>query len=291
MYVIAGVTGNTGKVAAQALLDRGEKVRVVVRDATKGEPWRAKGAEVAVADVGDAASLAAALEGAEGAYLLLPPNFASTDNVRDNAARTRAIGEALAKSGVPHVVFLSSVGAQHPDGTGPIKTLHHAEVELPKAAPRTRFTFLRAAYFVENVASVLGAAKADGVLPSMFDPAMKIPMIAAADIGRIAADALVEGPPERSTAILELAGPREVSFDDLAAELSALLGKTVSTVRVPNEAVKGALMQAGLGEDLASLYQEMAGGIDAGRVAFQGEGTRLVRGTVEAREVLRALLG
>ena len=78
-YVVAGVSGNTGRVAAQVLLDAGERVRVVVRDAAKGEAWRAKGAEVAVADLGDASALAAALSGAKGAYLLLPPNMASGD--------------------------------------------------------------------------------------------------------------------------------------------------------------------------------------------------------------------
>ena len=50
-YVIAGVSGNTGSVAAAALLDAGAKVRVVVRDAAKGAPWKARGAEVAVADL------------------------------------------------------------------------------------------------------------------------------------------------------------------------------------------------------------------------------------------------
>src|SRR5438270_255808 len=52
MYVIAGVSGNTGSIVANALLEQGKKVRVIVRDAKKGEPWKARGAEVAVATVG-----------------------------------------------------------------------------------------------------------------------------------------------------------------------------------------------------------------------------------------------
>src|SRR5580704_17860644 len=73
MYVITGVSGNTGSHAATALLAAGQPVRVVVRDAKKGEAWKARGAEVAIADVGDAGALAAALVGAKAAYLLLPP--------------------------------------------------------------------------------------------------------------------------------------------------------------------------------------------------------------------------
>src|SRR6266576_2040536 len=78
-FVVAGVSGNTGKVVAESLLAQKRGVKVVVRDSAKGEPWKAKGAEVAVADLGDADALARALRGAEGAYLLIPPNFATAD--------------------------------------------------------------------------------------------------------------------------------------------------------------------------------------------------------------------
>ncbi len=71
-FAILGVTGNTGKAAAEALLAKGKSVRVVVRDAAKGEAWKAKGAEVAVANVVDAAALGRAFAGAEGVYVLDP---------------------------------------------------------------------------------------------------------------------------------------------------------------------------------------------------------------------------
>ena len=75
MFVIAGVSGHTGSVVATTLLAAGKPVRVIVRDAAKGAEWKAKGAEVAVAQLDDRASLAAALKGATGAYLLSPPDF------------------------------------------------------------------------------------------------------------------------------------------------------------------------------------------------------------------------
>ena len=51
MYVVAGVSGNTGSVVADTLLAQKLPVRVVVRDEAKGAPWKAKGAEVAIADL------------------------------------------------------------------------------------------------------------------------------------------------------------------------------------------------------------------------------------------------
>jgi uncharacterized protein YbjT (DUF2867 family) len=115
-------------------------------------------------------------------------------------------------------------------------------------------------------------------------------MVATRDIGRVAANALVEGPRDGRAAIVELAGSRDVSFEDLAAELSTLLGKTVGAIHVPRAGVKGALLQAGLPDDLAGLYDEMTAGIDSGLVAFEENGARSVRGTVDPVEVLRALV-
>jgi uncharacterized protein YbjT (DUF2867 family) len=95
MYAIAGVTGNTGSVVAETLLAQGKPVRVIVRDAAKGEPWRANGAEVAVASLDDAAALTRALTGVEGAYLLIPPNLSTTTPLENDARLTRVFAEEI----------------------------------------------------------------------------------------------------------------------------------------------------------------------------------------------------
>ena len=69
---VSGATGHTGKAAAEALLARGEKVRVVGRDAKKLEPLAQKGAEAFVGNVEDAASMTKAFEGATAVYLVIP---------------------------------------------------------------------------------------------------------------------------------------------------------------------------------------------------------------------------
>src|SRR3954469_8840490 len=79
MFVISGASGHTGSVVASTLLARGAKVRVIVRDAKKGEAWKGKGAEVALASLDDAKALAEALRGADGVYALVPPDFVSDD--------------------------------------------------------------------------------------------------------------------------------------------------------------------------------------------------------------------
>ena len=104
MFVVAGVTGHTGRAAAERLLELGKPVRVIVRRAEQGDEWRGKGAAVSVASLQDAAATTAALTGAEAAYLLLPPQYQSTRMIEAQAATAEALGQAVKKSGVGRVV-------------------------------------------------------------------------------------------------------------------------------------------------------------------------------------------
>jgi uncharacterized protein YbjT (DUF2867 family) len=283
-FVIAGVTGNTGKAAAEALLAKGKSVRVVVRDAAKGEAWRAKGAEAAVADLLDPAALGRALAGAEGAYLLIPPNMADP-KVRAHQDRAAdALAEAVKQSGVPHVVLLSSVGAQHAAGTGPIAALHRAE-KLLSGIAGTKLTALRAAYFMENLGGSLSML-GQGVLPSFLPKDFAFDMIATADIGRLAAELLLEG--RAAPGVVELGGPAR-SMADAAAALTAIVGKPIAVHEAPLDAMAATLVGFGVPQELAAMYQEMMGAILRGHVAFEG-GHRRVQGTTPLATVLRGLV-
>ena len=74
----SGSFGKTGKVVAETLLSQNKKVRVVVRDVAKGQVWKEAGADVSIADVEDNAAFKRAFSDTEGGYVLLPPNFSST---------------------------------------------------------------------------------------------------------------------------------------------------------------------------------------------------------------------
>lgn len=287
LFSIAGVSGHTGKVAAEKLLSWGHRVRVVVRDAAKGAEWAARGAEVAVADLADAPALADAIRGSDGAYLLAPPNFASGDFRGWQAKVGAALVEAARASGVPHVVFLSSVGAQHPDGTGPIKGLYPVEAGL-RALPATGASFVRAAYFLENLLGNLGAL-GQGVYPSFTPAGLAWPMIATRDIGELVASLLVEGPPAPGAPrIVELGGPARSSAD-VAAVLSTLTGRPIAVAEAPVSAMAATLTGYGFPADVAALYQEMTEGLISGRVDFEG-GHRRATGQVTLEAFLAEAL-
>lgn len=284
-YVVAGVSGNTGRVAAEALLAAKKPVRAIVRSADKGAALAARGAELAVADLGDAAALTRAFAGATGAYVLVPPNFAVSGFRDYQRATVAAITEAVRAARVPHVVLLSSVGADLPSGNGPIAGLFDAEKALGEI-PGTVLTSLRAGYFMENLGSSLGMLE-QGLLPSFFPADYGIEMVATRDIGRTAADLLLEG--GKANQVVQLAGPK-VTMNAAAAALSALLGKEIRVNEAPVEAMVGVLTSMGVPAEMAALYQEMTASIVAGRIHFSDAHRRIVSPTT-LREVLGGLLG
>lgn len=289
MYVVAGVSGQTGSVVAFSLLAAGKPVRVIVRSADKGRAFKERGAEVAVLSLDDHDALAAALRGATGAYLLIPPPGPEVAGIIARGHRyIDSFAAALKQSPVDHVVLLSSVGAQHPDGTGPIAMLNYGERTLG-ALPGIRFTFLRAAYFLENLGGLLGAVQHAGILPALSNPTRAFPMVAAQDIGEVAAQALLH-PPAQSQ-VIELAGPAEYSFTEVAVAFSQRLGKTINVAPVPPDGIVSALQQSGMGAEMAGLYREMMLAIDSGRVAFAGGTARHVRGKVPLTQFIAQLLG
>jgi len=285
MYVVAGVTGHTGKVVAETLLARGEKVRAIVRDAKQGEAWKQKGAEVVVAQLNDTAAMARALTGAEGAYLLVPPRYDADDMLAVQRPLVDALAEAVRRSGVPHVVLLSSLGGELSDDTGPIRGLHYAERTL--SAATRNITLLRAGYFIENFATVLPATQA-GVLPTFLTPDRALPMAATADIGRAAAELLLE--PASGIRVVEITTAHDLSPNDIARELSRLLGRTITTQFAPADAVVPTFMGFGMPRGVAELVREMVDALNSGLIHRQGPPAQRRVGQLGAGEVLKALL-
>jgi uncharacterized protein YbjT (DUF2867 family) len=285
MFVVLGASGHTGKVVAQTLLQQKKEVRVVLRDATKGKAWAEAGAEVAAADVDDGAALERAFGGADGAYVLLPPNFGSSQVRVDNGRRTKTIAGAIEAAGVPHVVLLSSVGAQQPEGTGPVLGLHDAEAVFSRASGTV--TFIRAAYFMENWGRSLSALGA-GVLPSFLTVDKAIPLVATRDIGAAAARRLSAG--GNGKRVIELAGPREYTPRDVAAVVERIVGRPIGVEQVPEEAMAPALIRAGMNAEWARLFQELTHGLNANVVVWEG-GHPFWRGETDLETVLPTLLG
>lgn len=285
MFVVLGATGNTGTVVVETLLGRKHPVRVVVRSDEKGAAWKIKGAEVAVASLDDVSTLTKAFQGAKGGYVLVPPNYGAEAWLADQRTAMDRAAEAIQKSGVDHVVFLSSVGGHIHGETGPIRACNYGEQVLGRTAKR--LTILRPPYFMENWAPVVGAAKAGGILPTFIAPQAKIPMISTKDIGRIAAEHLIAG--GQGKQIVEMAGPEEYSPEQVAAALGQILGKTVTAQHAPLSAVVPTFRSFGFSDEAARLFEEMYTAFSKGAIGYEHP-IKLVRGTVTLQDALKGMV-
>lgn len=288
MFVVTGVTGNTGSVVAQTLLDAGKKVRVVVRNAEKGEPWQDKGAEVVVADLFDQAALTDALNGAEAAYLMLPPDVTHTDFLQSRFDIADNLVTAAQEAGLAHVVYLSSVGAHHAptQTTGPIRTLAYLEERLNATELKT--TTLRPGYFLENWGAVLHPIIHDHILPSFLSPLdKKIDMVATQDIGEKAAELLLT-PPAGQKNVIELKGAVQYSAADVAQAFSKALKADITPISVPQEAQVQALIDAGISANVANLLVEMYENINNDFIHFTQD--EAARGQVTLDAMVEKLL-
>lgn len=264
LYVVTGASGRTGSAVAHALLKAGKRVRVVVRDAVKGNVWASQGAEVAVASLTDVSALSNALSGAEGAYIISPPQYAFNDLFEQAEIMANAIAEAATKVQLPKLVALSSIGAEQSSGTGWIAMNKVLEQYLGQTG--LPVTFLRAAYFIENWGPMVKAAAQDELFSFLAPLSRKIPMVATGDVGRIAAEVLCEHWEEAR--IIELEGPSMYSPDDVANSLTQSLGKTVRAVAIPESSWAEMLSSSGMSTTAIDGFVEMTHGLNSGHISF-----------------------
>ncbi len=256
MYVILGATGNIGSVITNALLAKGEKVRVVGRGANKLQPFVDKGAIPFPAEIRDVAALTKALEGARAAFLLIPPDPSSPDYRAAQEEKSDALAAAVQAAGLKYAVNLSSIAAQLPAGTGPIAGLHNAEIKLNRIAS-LHVLHLRPAYFMENELPAAELIRNMGIFGSALRPDLNIPMIATRDIGAFAAERLLKldfsGKSTR-----ELLGPRDVTRTEITSIIGRAIGKPeLAYVQFTYAQMEQALEQKGVTTKTAQMYVEM----------------------------------
>lgn len=266
MIAIVGATGNTGGVIADALLARGEKVRVIGRDANRLARFVQRGAEASATDITNASGLTKAFQGARAAYALVPPNIGAPDVRGYQEAVSDALASALDKASVPHAVILSSIGADKSTGTGPVVGLHNLEQKLNQIAGLNAI-YLRAGYFMENVLPQADVIRNFGIAAGPVRPDLRLPMIATHDIGEAAAGLLLNldftGKQSR-----ELLGQRDLDYREVATVIGKAIGKPdLAYSQMPPEQLKPALMQMGMSSNMADLLLQMAEALNTGYMA------------------------
>lgn len=234
-HAVLGATGQQGGAVVDALLDAGAAVRAVVRDPSSGRAraLAGRGVDVVAGDLDDLDSLVAAFDGAAGAFLMT--TFAGPDGTDGEVRRGRTAADAVARAGVPAVVY-SSVGAAERHTEIPhFESKRRVEEHLSQLVPGARF--VRPTFFMENLAGQLADPGGDGpfVLRLPLPAAVPLQVVAVRDIGRVAAAVLLD-PDTLGGEAVEIAGD-ELPPAQLAERIGEHLSRPARYEELPAESV------------------------------------------------------
>ena len=284
MFAITGITGNVGGEVARNLLAAKQPVRGVARDVGKCAAWAKQGCEIVGADINDVAALTSAFKATEGVFVLVPPNFDPSPDFREARAIAVTLRKALDAARPSKVVYLSTIGAQ---AAQPNLLTQHTIIERALGDLPVPITFLRPGWFMENSSWDVAPAMSSGVIASFLQPLDKPkPMVATADIGRVAAALLQET--WSGHRVVELEGPQRVTPHEIAATFSRLLGRPVKMEVVPRDSWESLFLSQGMKNPTPRI--RMLDGFNEGWIEFASGEAGSRKGNVALETVLRSLI-
>lgn len=252
---ITGGKGKTGRRLASRLTASG--IDVVIGTRTPDGP---RDRRFVWADP----STASAFDGCDAVYLVAP-----TDRT-DHLAVMQPLLEEAMERGVRRFVLLSS-SLLEPDG--PMM----GEVHAWLAQSATEWAVLRPSWFMQNFSEGPHAAtiREEGIIYSATG-AGRVGFIDAEDIAATAAACLTATTPLNSDVVLT--GPQALSYDNIAAIITAALGRPVRHVSLDPAALVARLVAQGLPPDYANTLARMDADIAAGAEDCTTSGVEQVTG-------------
>jgi uncharacterized protein YbjT (DUF2867 family) len=258
---ITGSLGNISKPLTQKLVKAGYTVTVITSDEKKASEIEGLGASAAVGSIEDISFLAAAFTGADVIYTMTPNNFGAANQRAYMVNVGRNYAAAIKQANVKNVVNLSSIGADLPDGTGPIKGLHDVELELNKL-DEVNIRHLRAAFFYTNFYNDIPLIKNLGFTGSNYSAETLMILVHPKDIASEIAKQMENG--------FEGKNIRYVYSDEqTSSAVAATLGHAIhkpdlTWVQFTNAQLLDGMLEAGLPEAVAKNYVEMGEAMGAG---------------------------
>jgi uncharacterized protein YbjT (DUF2867 family) len=245
VILVTGATGTVGRHLVPELAAAGAPTRALVRGAQAVASFRELGVETAVAAFEDPDSLRKALSGVERLYMLSPPGAGSMVKLQLHVL------DAARASGVRHIVKQSSIAADEPSEVSIVAA--HRRIEEAIERSGIAWTHLRPNWFMQNELGQAATIASDGVF---YAPDItQVSMIDARDVSAVAAHVLTTDGHESKAYVLT--GPEALSYADLAAAYSRLLGREVGWQEVSFVQARESMAESGLSDELAVGFAEI----------------------------------
>ncbi len=229
MILVAGGTGRLGTLVVGNLVERGEAVRVLTRDPVRARHLESEATEIVTGDVRQPDSLRRAVEGTEtvisAVHGFAGPGHVSPASVdRDGNAN---LTEAADLAGAD-IVLVSVVGAAPESRMDLFRAKFAAEQHLQDSGGR--WTIVRSSAFLELWADILSK----GIMFGRGDN--PINFVSVHDVAGVVATAAVD----RSLRgqVIEIGGPEDLTFNELASRLQRITGQPSTTRHIPRWALR-----------------------------------------------------
>ena len=256
-FLVLGATGQTGGALADLLARDGH----VVRRATS----RAATAPDAVhVDLATGAGLDAALAGADGAFLLSPPGFTNQQ------ALLNPVVDAAVRHGVRKVVLMTAMGVD----VDPAIPFRQAELHLERSG--LAWNAIRPNWFMQNFHTFwVHGIRTDGAIRLPAGDA-KGSFIDARDIAAVAHVLLTTD--AHANRAVDLTGGEALDHHEVAAILTHETGRPIRYEDVPPDALRGALVGAGMPADYVESILGILAAFKAGFAARVSDAVPTITG-------------
>ena len=254
MIVLTAPTGLIGHQVLNAVLDKGEPIRVIARDISRLPADILKRVEVVQGSHGDFATVNKAFAGADAVFWLVPPDPQASSVMAAYVDFSRPACEAFRSQKVKRVVGISALGR------GVDKKAGHTTASLAMddliAGTGVAYRALTMPSFMDNLLHQVGAIKAPGMFFSPVSGDLKAPTCATRDTAVVAAQLLLDRS-WRGNASVPVMGPEDLSFNDMAKIMSEVLGKPVGFRQIPGQAFKSQMTKFGMSDAMAQAMLDM----------------------------------
>ncbi|MGW5443593.1 NAD(P)H-binding protein [Streptomyces asiaticus] len=267
MIVITAPTGQIGGRVLGILLneapERGEELRVIVRDPGKLPDAVRDRVDVVTGSHGDAEVVDRAFAGADAVFWLAPPHPQAPSLDAAYSGFTRAAAKAFTVHGVGHVVGVSALGR----GTPAAGRAGHVTASLAMddliAGTGVAYRALACPSFMDNLLRQVASIRDDGVFTDTAAADRTAPTASTADIAAAAAGLLLD----RSwtgTGEVPVLGPEDLSANDMVRIMSEVLGRPIRYQRQSLEDLRAAFTGRGVGDAIVQGYVDMMRAKDDG---------------------------
>ena len=256
-----GSLGNVAKPLVRKLISAGHEVTVITSSEDRKSEIEALGAKAAVGSISDTAFLIDAFKTADAVYTMMPPAMGASNMIQNIEAAGRAYAEAISATGVPRVVMLSSIGADAPEGTGPVQGVHRVE-KILRTLQGVNVTVLRSGFLYVNFLRDIPLIKGRNIFGNNYPGDLPIPLTHPEDLSDTIAEELrIKGDGfEVKYIVSDVA-----DGDKIATVLGAAIDKPgLSWTTIPDEQLRQGMLSAGLPSELAGLITELGQGVRAG---------------------------